>query len=248
MIGRSFRLASHFVLALLERLSVGDEALGACLKRTTPAEGIGLVGYAATIYRLPMNAITLVVMRRREGCVNRNFVKIGAAESRDLGVHIRMDAPGEQWIIAELNSGNDVRGAEGDLLCFRKKVVRVSVQHHFSDAPYRHEFFGYQLCRIEDVKAELLGLLFGENLHPEFPFWIGTCLDRFPKIAPMKVGVGAGDLDRLVPNKRMRAGHRIPMKLDELRLAFVVYKPKSVHAESLHHTVAARDCPVRHGP
>ena len=64
-----------------------------------------------------------------------------------------------------------------------------------------------------------LGLLLGEDLQAQLPFGIGAGLDRLPQIAAMEVGVGAGDLDGLVPDQRMRAGVRVPVELDEARLA-----------------------------
>ena len=64
----------------------------------------------------------------------------------------------------------------------------------------------------------------------------------------MEVGVGAVDLDRLVPDHRVRAGDRLPVELAEARLARGVDEPEGVHAEALHHPVAARDRAVRHHP
>ena len=46
----------------------------------------------------------------------------------------------------------------------------------------------------------------------------------------------------------MGAGQRIPMELDELRLAGRVHEAKRVDAEALHHPVAARDRAVGHHP
>jgi hypothetical protein len=53
------------------------------------------------------------------------------------------------------------------------------------------------------------------------------------------IGVGAGNLDRLVPDERVRAGQRRPVELDEHRLAFGVDHPEGVHAEALHRGEAA---------
>ena len=77
---------------------------------------------------------------------------------------------------------------------------------------------------------------------------VGAGLDALPQVAAVVVGVGAGDLHRLVPHQRMRAGHRRPVELDEHRLARLVDQPEGVHAEALHGGVAARDGAVAHHP
>ena len=64
----------------------------------------------------------------------------------------------------------------------------------------------------------------------------------------MEVRIGAGDLHRLVPDQRVRAGAGVPVELDEVRLARGVDQPEGVHAEALHRPVAARDRAVRHRP
>ena len=77
--------------------------------------------------RLTMHAIALVVLYRGKRRIDRDFVEIGAAESRDLRIRIGMDSTGEQRIITEIDTRYDVRRAECDLLGFREEVVRVAV-------------------------------------------------------------------------------------------------------------------------
>ena len=112
----------------------------------------------------------------------------------------------------------------------------------------RHQFLGNDLGRIQDVEAELLGLLFREDLQAQFPLRVLAGLDRFPQVATMVVGVGAGDLDGLFPHQRMGAELRLPMELDQHGLSRLVDQPEGVHAEALHHPVAARNGAVGHLP
>ncbi len=107
---------------------------------------------------------------------------------------------------------------------------------------------GTILVASSTSKLKRLGLLLGEHLHAEFPLRERAGLDRLPQVAAVEVGVGAGDLHRLVPDQRMRAGQRVPVELDEVRLALGVDEAERVHAEALHHAVAARDRAVRHHP
>ncbi len=73
-------------------------------------------------------------------------------------------------------------------------------------------------------------------------------VDRLVQVAPMEVGVGACDLDGLVPARGLQAQHRLPVKLDELALALGVDEAEAVHAEALHHAEAAGNRAIRHRP
>ena len=97
-------------------------------------------------------------------------------------------------------------------------------------------------------KREALRLFFGEDLQPQLPFRVRPRLDRLPQVATMEVGVGAGDLDGLIPDQRMGAGLRTPVELDEVRLALVVDQAVGMHAEALHRPIAARDGAIGHRP
>ncbi len=69
-----------------------------------------------------------------------------------------------------------------------------------------------------------------------------------PQIAPMKIGVGAANLQRLVPIERVRACDGPPMKLHERGLALLIDEPERVDAKALHHAQAARQRPIGHRP
>ena len=64
----------------------------------------------------------------------------------------------------------------------------------------------------------------------------------------MKVRIGAGDLDGLVPVERVRAGARIPVEFHEHAVAALIDHAEGVHAEALHHAIAARNGAIRHHP
>ena len=57
----------------------------------------------------------------------------------------------------------------------------------------------------------------------------------------MVVGIGACDLDRLVPAGGLGAELRPPVELDEGRFVLVVEEPEGVDAEALDHPQRARD-------
>ena len=64
----------------------------------------------------------------------------------------------------------------------------------------------------------------------------------------MEVRIGAADLHGLVPDQRVRAGLRRPVKLHEVRLPLGVHQAVRMHAKALHRPVAARDGAIGHRP
>ena len=113
-----------------------------------------------------MHAVALVVLYLGKRRIDRDLMKVGAAESRDLCIGVGMDTTGEQGIIGEVDARYDVRRTERDLLGFREEVIRVAVENHAPDGRKWHQFLRYQLGRVEHIKAEALGLFLGEYLQP----------------------------------------------------------------------------------
>jgi hypothetical protein len=91
-------------------------------------------------------------------------------------------------------------------------------------------------------------LFLAEDLQTELVFGVRTCLDRFPQITAMEVGIGAGNLDGFVPHQRMGTRLRTPMKLHELGFAAGVDEAIGVNAEPLHRPIAARNRTIGHRP
>ena len=155
--------------------------------------------------RLAVHAVALVVVHRRDRRVDRDLVEVRAAEPRDLRVDVRVDAA--------RSSGSFVKSMPGTMCAVQnatcsvsaKKLSGLRFEHHAADRAHRHQLLGNDLGRVEHVEAEALRLLLGEDLQAELPLGIGARLDRLPQVAAMEVGVGAGDLHRLVPDQRVRA-------------------------------------------
>ena len=64
----------------------------------------------------------------------------------------------------------------------------------------------------------------------------------------MEIGIGAVDLDRLVPHHGLQSELRLPVKFHERRLAFGVHQAKGMDAEAFHESERARNRAVRHDP
>jgi hypothetical protein len=193
-------------------------------------------------------AVALLVGERALRRVHRQLVEIGRAQPRQLGVEVREQAPLEQRVVREVDARHQVRGAEGHLLGLGEEVVGPAVEHHPADHLQRHPLLGDQLGRVEVVEREGGGFLLGEQLHRQLPG--GKCArgDRFEQVAAMEVGVGASDLHRLVPDRRLQSELGPPVELDEGRLAGRVEQAKAVHAEAFDHPQRPRQGAVGHDP
>ena len=63
----------------------------------------------------------------------------------------------------------------------------------------RHQLLRDQLGRVEHVEGQRVRLLLGEQLHAELPLGEVAGRDGLEQVAAVVVGIGAGDLHRLVP-------------------------------------------------
>lgn len=73
-------------------------------------------------------------------------------------------------------------------------------------------------------------------------------MDRFEQIATVKILIGTGDFDGLVPDGRLQAQLGTPMEFDEGALAFFVEEAKAVDAEAFDHAQRTRNGAVAHRP
>ncbi|MNO48221.1 hypothetical protein D3C76_385530 [compost metagenome] len=173
---------------------------------------------------------------------------IRPAQPADLRVGVGEQPALQQRVVGEVDARHDMPRAEGYLLGFGKEVVRVAIEHHLAQQRHRHQLFGDDLGRVEQVKVILVFVSLGDDLHAQFPFRIVAGLDGLPKVAAVVVGVLARQLLRLIPQQRMHTLARLPVELDETGHALGVDQAEGVHAKALHHPQAARDGTVGHGP
>ena len=109
-------------------------------------------------------------------------------------------------------------------------------------------FFRDELGRVENVELELVGELLVEQLQSELPLRERAGLDGIPQVAAVEVGIGAVDLHRFVPEHRLQAELRLPVKLDEGGAVFLIEQAEGVDAEAFHEAEGSRDGPIRHDP
>ena len=172
-----------------------------------------------------------------------------APPSRDSCVSVYENSrPCSSGSLLKSMPGTTWPGMEGHLFGFGKEVVGIAVQHQLAHREHRHHLLRNQLGRVQQVEAQALGLAFLDQLQAQLPFGKVAVLDRLPQVAPVKVGILAGDLLRLVPHQRVLAQLGLPVELDEVRNTLGIDEAEGVDAEAFHHAVAARDGAVRHDP
>ncbi len=193
-------------------------------------------------------AVALEVAHRADRPVDGDLVEVGPAQPDQLGVDVGEQPALQQRIGREVDAGHDMAGMEGDLLGLGEEIDRVLVQHHAADRRQRDDLLGDDLGRIEDVEVELVGRLLVEGLDVERPFGEVALVDRFPQVAPRVVGIGAGDLHRLVPQRGGGADAGPPVELHEGRFVPGIDQAEGVDAEALDVAQRARDGAIRHRP
>ena len=178
-------------------------------------------------------AVLLEVGDRALRRVHRDVREVRAAEPLQLGVEVGEVAALQQRVVGEVDARHDVLGAERHLLGLGEEVVDGTVEHHPSDRRHRHELLGDDLGGVEDVEVERVGEVVVEHLHTELPLREVAGLDGVPEVAPVEIGIGAVDLDGLVPHHRLETLGRLPVELDE-RDVPGVDESEGVDAEALH--------------
>ena len=193
-------------------------------------------------------AVLLEVHHRTARGIDRQVGEVRAAEPLQLGIEIGEVAAVQQRVVTEVDARHDVLRAISDLLGFGEEVVDVAIERERTDDADRHVLLGDEFGRVEMVEGKLVGGFLIEQLDAEIPLREVTALDRLPKIAAMIVGIGAADLDRLVPQHRLEPLARLPVELDEGRPAFRVHQAEAVDAEALHRAEGAGDRATGHDP
>lgn len=120
-----------------------------------------------------------------------------------------------------------------DLLRLGKVVARVPVQPHLANLLERDELLGDDLGGVEDVDAEVEGLLLVDDLHVQLPLGVVALLDGVPEVLAVEIGVPASGGLGLLPDETGLSKRGLPVELDELGLALVVDEAVGVDAEAV---------------
>ena len=80
-------------------------------------------------------------------------------------------------IIRVVDTGNDVRSTEGNLLSLGEVVGRVLVESHLSNPFDFSQLFRYPFRAVEDIEVEGEFLLFSDELNSKVPLGESSSLD-----------------------------------------------------------------------
>src|ERR1019366_5936044 len=108
-----------------------------------------------------------------------------------------------------------MRRTVSNLFSFSEEIVRPAIQHHTADHLQGHQFFGYQLGRVQMIKRKSVRFLLREKLNREFPLGEITRGDGLEHIAAVEVLISAGNLDGFIPNRGLQAELWTTVEFDE---------------------------------
>ena len=100
-------------------------------------------------------AIALIVVHWCHRAIDRNLVKIGTAETNQLGIRVGEQAALQQRIVGEVDARNDVPGVKRHLLRFGEEVVRIAVEGQLADALTGTSSSGMSLVGSSRSKSNL---------------------------------------------------------------------------------------------
>ena len=153
----------------------------------------GVVGVGAVVAVNCHGTVTLEGVECVKGRVDWDLLVVDA-ETVAVGIGVGEEAGLEDWVGGGLDAGDEVRGREGDLLNLGEVVLGVLVEGVLAEGAERDVLLGPDLGQVEDVPAELLGLLGRQDLHVDGPAWVFTLLDRLEEVLGVPVWVLAGEL------------------------------------------------------
>ena len=246
VVGKGLGAGSELVAAI-ERGMRGEAEAG-ILARRVGGEAVGLVRDLALVDVHPPDTIALKVAHRTLRTIDRNLVEVRATQPQQLRVGVGEQAALQQRIVGEVDTRHHVAGMKGDLFGFGEDVVGVAVEHHATERLQRRQFLGDDLRRIENVEGKLRGKLLIEGLDGELELREVAHRDGVVKIAALRVGIGAIELDRFIPDERRRPNLRAPVELDEGRRAAGIDEAERMNAEALHHPQRSRQRAIGHRP
>lgn len=134
-----------------------------------------------------------------------------------VGIGVGEQARLQDGVGGRLNTWNQVRRRESNLLNLGEVVLDVSVQGELAEWSQRHVLLGPDLGQIEDVPAELLSLLRGQDLDVDSPARVLALLNGLEKILGVPVRVLGSHLAGLLVGEGLVAlvGLEVDLGVDE---------------------------------
>ena len=151
----------------------------------------------------------------------------------------------EDWVRRGFHTGDHVRGRKGDLLDFGKVVFGIAIEREFAERSQRNLLLRPDLGQVEDIPAELLCLLGGQNLQIAGPAGILAVLDAVEEILRVPVGVLGGHLARLLVVEGLAPLIGLAMYLDIIEGAIGLGEFVGMARVAVHVAIGVRRAAVR---
>lgn len=142
----------------------------------------------------------MIVVYFNNGLVNRQILPIRTLKPIQLRIKITKSPSLQQRIIRKIDPGDNMRSTKRHLFDFRKEVVGVFGECHFTDGCNGDEGFGDNFGRVEEIEVEGELVFFVDYLDAEFVFGKVAAVDGFVEILALPVGIFAGEFLGFVPD------------------------------------------------
>lgn len=178
---------------------LGDDGAGPLLVLLAGLDGLvaqraeagRVVGVGAVVAVHVHGAVAMPRAEGAHGAVDGDLLVV-AAQTVAVGVGVGEEAGLQDGVGGGLDAGDHVRGREGGLLDLGEVVLRVAVEGEAAEAAQGHLALRPDLGQVEDVPAELFGLLGAQDLHVAGPRGVLAALDGGEQVLGVPVRVLGG--------------------------------------------------------
>lgn len=161
-----------------------------------------------------------------------------------MGVGVAEEAGLQDRVGGGLDTGNHVRGREGDLFDFGKIVFWVFVEHELAKGAQGHFALRPDFCEVEDVPAEFLGLFRREHLDVAGPGGGVSVLDGVEEVLRVPVWVFGGHFAGFAVSEGLAALVGLAVDLDVVEGAVGLGEFVCVARVAVHVAVRVRGAAV----
>jgi hypothetical protein len=105
-----------------------EAALGLRGPWTIGLDAVGVVESTGGVDSMAAQSILLMVVHLDHGPIDRKLREVRPSQAQELGIQIGEQAGVQEWIVAEVDSRNDVSDAIGNLLRLGEEVLRIAIE------------------------------------------------------------------------------------------------------------------------
>jgi len=218
-------------------------ALAVSLRATLRVRCVYGVGHVLD----PHRPVFTVAVYRCLWPIDRDLLVVDP-QAGTVGIGVGEEAAEQHFVRADTDPRHEVVRFERRLLDLGVEVGWVAVQGQSADLVQRVVTVRPHLGQVEGVEPVGLGLFEGHDLNLQRPAGVITALDRLEQVAPMVVGVNAGDPVGLLLGEEVDALVGLEVVLHPEALALCIDPHVGVARVAVHVPPSLRDPAVTHQP